>query len=443
MASTGSVSMQGSEKEDTTSSLDNKASESVKSSRIHVQEVLNEYHINTTATSGAFPEGGYRAWCAVIGGFLIQFCCFGYINSFGVYQDFYVRRYLSAVSPSNIGWIGGVQICLTFSLGAITGRIFDRGYCKALMISCTLVYALSLFTLSLSHENSYYQVFLTNGIGLGTASGLTYTSSFALIGHYFSKRRSLAVGIVSSGSAIGAILHPILVNRLINGRVGFHNGVRISASINVALLIIATCILKTRLPPKTNQTFPVKKWMREPPYLAIMIACVFCFAGLFFPVFYLQLDAIKHGVPTHLAFYALSILNAASFFGRIIPSFLAPRFGVFNLGAIFTTVTGVLILCMAFMKDLTGTVLFAVFFGLCSGASVALTPSLLACTAKDMNEVGTRMGLYFGLGGILGLFATPISGALLTNEYHWVHAILFSGVSVRATFQSVLSQNVG
>ncbi|KAH9487466.1 Aspyridones efflux protein apdF [Psilocybe cubensis] len=283
MASTGSVSMQGSEKEDTTSSLDNKASESVKSSRIHVQEVLNEYHINTTATSGAFPEGGYRAW---------------YINSFGVYQDFYVRRYLSAVSPSNIGWIGGVQICLTFSLGAITGRIFDRGYCKALMISCTLVYALSLFTLSLSHENSYYQVFLTNGIGLGTASGLTYTSSFALIGHYFSKRRSLAVGIVSSGSAIGAILHPILVNRLINGRVGFHNGVRISASINVALLIIATCILKTRLPPKTNQTFPVKKWMREPPYLAIMIA---------------SLDAIKHGVPTHLAFYAVSILSTPQY----------------------------------------------------------------------------------------------------------------------------------
>jgi len=25
-------------------------------------------------------------------------------------------------------WIGGVQLFLTFSLGAITGRLFDRGY---------------------------------------------------------------------------------------------------------------------------------------------------------------------------------------------------------------------------------------------------------------------------------------------------------------------------
>ncbi|PPQ91164.1 hypothetical protein CVT25_003141 [Psilocybe cyanescens] len=362
-----------------------------------------------------FPEGGFHAWAATVG---------GYINSFGVYQDFYVRRYLQNVTPSNIGWIGGAQIFLTFSLGAITGRIFDRGYC------CTLIYAISLFTLSLSHENSYYQVFLTNGIGLGIASGLTYTLSFALIGHYYSKRRSLAVGIVSSGSAIGAIFHPILVNHLINGRIGFHNGVRISASINVTLLIIATCIMKTRLSPKKNQTFPILQWSREPPYCAILFGCVFCFMGLFFPVFYLQLNAIKHGVPRQFAFYILSILNAASFFGRTIPAFIAPTFGVFNLGAFFTTATGLVILCMAFMKDLTGTVLFAVFYGLCSGASVALTPSMLASTAKDMNEVGTRMGIYFGIGGILGLFATPISGALLTSQYHWIRAIVFSGVAM-------------
>ena len=25
-------------------------------------------------------------------------------------------------------WIGGIQLFMTFSLGAITGRLFDRGY---------------------------------------------------------------------------------------------------------------------------------------------------------------------------------------------------------------------------------------------------------------------------------------------------------------------------
>lgn len=68
-----------------------------------------------------------------------------YINAFGVYQDFYVREYLNNYTPSDIGymrsyfnyifcsliasrWIGGIQIFLNFSLGILTGRLFDRGY---------------------------------------------------------------------------------------------------------------------------------------------------------------------------------------------------------------------------------------------------------------------------------------------------------------------------
>ena len=33
--------------------------------------------------------------------------------------------------------------------------------------------------------------------------------------------------------------------------------------------------------------------------------------------------------------------------------------------------------------------------------------------------------------GILGLFSTPISGALLTTHYHWIRPILMAGVSAR------------
>ncbi|KAJ7046294.1 hypothetical protein C8F04DRAFT_1063903 [Mycena alexandri] len=44
--------------------------------------------------------GVHWAWATVLGAFLIQFCGFGYTTSFGVYQDFYVRDYLSQSSPS-------------------------------------------------------------------------------------------------------------------------------------------------------------------------------------------------------------------------------------------------------------------------------------------------------------------------------------------------------
>ncbi|KAF9560641.1 monocarboxylate permease [Agrocybe pediades] len=366
----------------------------------------------STAAAPTFPDGGLRAWAVIAA---------GYINSFGVYQDFYVREYLTNFTPSDIGWIGGTQICLNFSVGALTGRYFDRGYC--LIVFCIV------FMLSLSHKNAYYQVFLTNGVGLGIASGMSYTLTFAIIGHYFNRKRSLAVGIVASGAAIGAIIHPIMLNRLINSHLGFHTAVRISAAMNVSFLAIACFFMVPRLPPRQDK-FPILQWVREPEYLFLLIGSVFVFIGLFFAAFYLQLDAILHGVDKNLAFYSLSILNAASFFGRTIPTALAPRLGVFNIGSFFTTGTGVIVFFMIFMKDLAGTIVFAIFFGVFSGACVSTTTAMLANTAKNPNEVGTRLGVYFGIGGIFGLFASPMLGALLTKHYHWTRTIVFAAVNM-------------
>ncbi|KAH6871463.1 monocarboxylate permease [Coprinopsis sp. MPI-PUGE-AT-0042] len=400
----------------------------------HVLEVKVVDDAATAASAEAlskeFPEGGMQAWMTVAGAFLVQYTTFGYINAFGVYQDFYVREYLQNSSPAAIGWIGGTQIFLNFSAGLITGRLFDKGYFKYLMVSSVILHAIALFMLSLSKPGAYYQVFLTNGVALGAACGITYIPSLGIVSHYFHRRRAIAIGIVSSGSALGAILHPIMLNKLFHSAIGFHNGVRMSACINVALLVAACLMMRTRLPPKPVQKFPVVQWLKEPPYLLLLIAGIFSFLGLFFPVFYLQLNAITHGVDKQFAFYALSILNAASVAGRMIPNALAPKLGLFNLLTLFTVATGVTVVCLVAVRDAVGVALFAIFFGFCSGACIALVPATIGLLSKDGNEVGTRLGVFFGIGGFLGLFATPISGALLTSEFHWIRAILFSGITL-------------
>ncbi|KAG6916349.1 hypothetical protein DXG01_007240 [Tephrocybe rancida] len=82
------------------------------------------------------------------------------------------------------------------------------------------------------------------------------------------------MGIVAVGAALGAILHPIMLNRLFHGPVGFHNGVRISAAMNSVLLIIANLVMRTRLPPrKAGAAFPLREFMRDPAYLFCVIGC--------------------------------------------------------------------------------------------------------------------------------------------------------------------------
>jgi MFS family permease len=49
----------------------------------------------------------------------------------------------------------------------------------------------------------YWHVFLTQGICMGLGAGLLYIPSLALVGSWFSRKRSLAMGIATSGIAVG------------------------------------------------------------------------------------------------------------------------------------------------------------------------------------------------------------------------------------------------
>ncbi|KAG1820087.1 hypothetical protein EV424DRAFT_1402793 [Suillus variegatus] len=46
---------------------------------------------SNSQTEAGPPDGGFRAWRTVFGCFLMQFCGFGYVSSFGVYQDDFGR----------------------------------------------------------------------------------------------------------------------------------------------------------------------------------------------------------------------------------------------------------------------------------------------------------------------------------------------------------------
>ena len=64
------------------------------------------------------------------------------------------------------------------------------------------------------------------------------------------------------------------------------------------------------------------------------------------PFFYLQVFLEYHGLPENVAFYSLSILNAASIFGRTIPNAFADRVGPMNIFLPMAGVTSVLIFAM-------------------------------------------------------------------------------------------------
>ncbi|KAI9068325.1 MFS general substrate transporter [Trametes sanguinea] len=392
---------------------------------------------------GDFPEGGWAGWLTVAGAFLIQMTGFGYTGSFGVYQDYYTRVYLSNQSSSAISWIGSINAYLVIASGLLAGRLYDRGYFYYLLYGGSLLLAFSLFMLSLAKPGQYYQVFLSQGVGVGIGAGMMYIPSVAVVSQYFHKRRALAMTIVASGSSLGAIVHPIMLNNTLNNpKIGFANAARANAGMSTGLLVIACLVMRTRTlqlrepPPLWSSA---KRFIKDGAYVFAAIGMTVFAMGFYFPLFYMQLDALTHGLDKTFSFYSLVILNSCSFLGRLSPGFFANKLGVENITVVSTFICAVLIIGMIGLSSVASVVVIGVIYGFFAGTYIAMLAPLLAHLTDDMSELGVRMGLAFAVCGFGTLTGTPIDGALLTGDYIWWRPALFSGLMAFIGFASFLT----
>ncbi|KAJ8518626.1 hypothetical protein ONZ45_g4304 [Pleurotus djamor] len=336
------------------------------------------------------PEGGRQAWLSVIGGSMILFCTFGVVQSFGVYQDYY-KTILNEHTPSEISWIGSVQVFFLFALGLPAGKLFDEGYFHHTVISGSVIYIVSLFLLSLAKPHHYYQFILAQGVGMGVGMGLMFLPSLTLTSHYFRKKRSTAMGVVLAGSSIGGCLYPILLNNVFS-KSGFGWGVRAVGFLDLGLLIFANLLMKTRLPSRKarppQKPVEFKKIIFDLPYMVFVAGSFLVFWGLFFPFFYLQFFATQHHVTPVLVKYSITIMNASSVFGRTIPNFLGDKFGPFNVMIPSTVISGGLIYAMFGASTTGGLITFAILYGFFSGGFVSLCTPAAALFANDLSEMG-------------------------------------------------------
>lgn len=392
-----------------------------------------EVQVPVPAAAVTFPEGGMRAWIVVMGAWLLQFTTFGLINAYGAFNDFYVRDYLDNKTSSEIGWIGSIQVALLLGVAGFAGPLFDKGYLHHLVISGSLIFIFCSFMLSLTEPHQYYQVILSHGLGIGLGAGLVYLPSLGIVSHYFKKKTPVVLGIVSTGGSLGATLHPIMINRLI-GSLGFHDAVRINAAMNAVLLVVANLVIKTRLPPRPPTKRLFKKIFFDLPYDAALLGGILMLIGLYFPIFFIQLNSVVHGVDSNLALYTVSIIQAASTFGRILPQ-MTLRFIPLPWLLVFCTgANAVLIFTFETVQNLAGTICFSLLYGFFSGAALSLIPPALAMFATDVTEVGSRIGFGLLLGALGALVGLPIDGALLSHRegtettFVWWRPSVFSGV---------------
>jgi predicted MFS family arabinose efflux permease len=112
---------------------------------------------------------------------------------------------------------------------------------------------------------------------------------------------------------------------------------------------------------------------------------------MYTPFTYISSFAIAYNISDDLAFYLISILNAASVFGRIIPGIMADILGVFNVVTGFTIILTIFVAVMWTLSASQGIILaVTVFIGFFSGAFISL---FIACVARisSLENFGARL----------------------------------------------------
>ncbi|THW10769.1 MFS general substrate transporter [Aureobasidium pullulans] len=369
-----------------------------------------------------FPEGGSKAWLVVLGCWGTSFASFGIVNSFGVYETYYLQNFLRDRSSADIAWIGSIQAFTQFSATLFAGPINDRYGPMVLVWPFSLLLVIAMMLTSLCTE--YYQFILCQGILLGMSCGLVFAPALSVIGHYFFKKRAMAMALASTGSPLGGIIYPVILNNLIPS-IGFGWAQRVCGFLSLFLLAIAAVSLRpSGMRRKGN--FILLDAFKDPTYSLQVAAIFMVILGLWTPYFYLANYGLAHGMSANLAGYLFALINVGSFFGRILGGVLANQVGQFNVVTAACYISSLLLFCWLAISSSAGLVVFAVLFGAASGAIIALMMPLFAHTADHPSKIGTYIGQSTFVVGFAGLIGTPITGALITNDHGYSHGIVFS-----------------
>jgi MFS family permease len=268
----------------------------------------------------------------------------------------------------------------------------------------------------LSLCTTYWQVLLAQAFCIGIGVGCLFIPSVAILSTYFSHRLALATGIAASGSSLGGVLYPIVLNKLYPS-IGFGWTVRVIGFMTLGTLLVPNLVMKVRVLPPARRKMVDTSAFTHWAYVAFCGGSFLVFLGLFQPFFFVQEFAIvKQITNDHLAFYLIPILNAASVFGRIFPNFLADKTGPMNVIVPCTLASGALILALIGVKTKAVIIVVLLIFGFMSGSLVSLPPTVIVHLTKDRRFIGTRLGMYFCFVAIGALVGSPVGGAILNSS---------------------------
>ncbi|KAM9365840.1 monocarboxylate transporter 9-like [Pholidichthys leucotaenia] len=155
-------------------------------------------------------DGGW-GWAIVVASFAAQFLAFGSPQSVGVLYPEWLHTYQQGKGMT--AWVGSLVIGVGLVLSPICSACVDNFGARPVTIFSGIMVAGGLM-LSAFAPNIEFLIF-SYGIVVGLGCGLVFAATLTITCQYFDKRRGLALGIVTTGTSVGAFIYATAQNELI------------------------------------------------------------------------------------------------------------------------------------------------------------------------------------------------------------------------------------
>lgn len=330
--------------------------------------------------------------------FAIGFTVFGVIYSFGVFLEPIMADLGSGRSATSALYV--ISSSAFYFLGPATGLAGDRFGPRALAGIGALAMGTGLAATAFVTDIG--TAYLTYGLGVGVGAACAYIPTFAVVGGWFERWRTRALGFAATGTGFGMLTLPPICAVIIES-FGWRTACLAMSGISVLTLAVGAVLIRPA-PPRSQpvQDRRLGAILRTRPFVFIYISWIFGTMALFVPLLFLPAFAAARGINSISASWLISIIGGASIVGRIGIGYVRSPGGTLLLykGSILAMAVSYVIWLLS--PSYGGLVMFATLLGIAYGVRIALVAPVLI-ELFGVGRLGALLGVFFTATGIAAL----------------------------------------
>ena len=338
----------------------------------------------------------------VAAAFLLMFVGFAAAYSFAAFFRAFEAEF--GASRAQIALVFSVAAFLWFLLGAPGGMAADRFGPRRVAIVGVACLVVGLWLAS--RAPSLGVLYVTYSVAIGLGVGLVYVPSVGAVQPWFTHNRALASGLAIAGIGAGNIAGPLLAAWWI-GAYGWR-GAYVALAL-FTLLLGGAAALAIRAKPGLAATraasgISLRAALKTQAFWLLYGGLVLTCIGLFVPMVHLGPYAQDAGYTEAQGVTLVSLIGVGSLVGRFTIGGIADRLGRTASLAFMYAGLGVMLLVWWSTSQWWLLALFAVVFGACYGAYVALLPTIVMDLygARDVSGIIGCLYTGAGVGTLIG-----------------------------------------